>query len=130
MSSSDWISPTTKPSGCAESSSCIILRRGSVPIAENMSANFATCSAFFLFVLIMYFDICRNKVDCQVGNGPTPGRGDAESPYPNRGAADSSRRRRCRLCTDRSGGNRYPNGQKQPRRNISPDRGYLPGWLE
>src|ERR1019366_1879955 len=27
----------------------MIRRRGSVPIAENMSAYFATCSAFFLF---------------------------------------------------------------------------------
>jgi hypothetical protein len=48
ISNSDWISPTTKPSGCAESSNCIIRRRGSVPIAESMSANFATCSVLFL----------------------------------------------------------------------------------
>jgi hypothetical protein len=38
MSSSAPISPTTKPSGCAESSSRMIRSRGSVPIAESMSA--------------------------------------------------------------------------------------------
>src|ERR1022692_388554 len=38
MSSSSPISPTTRPSGCADSSNCIMRRRGSVPIAESMSA--------------------------------------------------------------------------------------------
>ena len=55
MSSSDWISPTTKPSGCADSSNCMIRRRGSVPMAESMSAYFATCSVFFLLVAIGIF---------------------------------------------------------------------------
>ena len=38
---------TTSPSGCADKSSCMMRRRGSVPIAESMSAYFATCSANF-----------------------------------------------------------------------------------
>jgi len=50
MSSSDWMSPTTSPSGCADSSSCMIRSRGSVPIAESMSAYLATFSALFLIV--------------------------------------------------------------------------------
>ena len=48
ISSSDWILPATKPSGCADRSNCMIRSRGSAPIAESMSANFATCSVLFL----------------------------------------------------------------------------------
>src|SRR5437879_7020404 len=43
------MSPTTSPSGCADKSNCMIRSRGSVPIAENISAYFATRSARFLF---------------------------------------------------------------------------------
>jgi len=48
MSNSDWISLTTNPSGCADSSNCMIRRRGSVPMAESMSAYLATRSVLFL----------------------------------------------------------------------------------
>ena len=41
-------------------------RRGSVPNAESMSANLATCSAFFLLVIKVYFYVCGNTVYCQV----------------------------------------------------------------
>src|SRR5947209_6686568 len=44
------MSPTTSPSGCADKSNCIIRSRGSVPIAENISAYLATRSARFLLV--------------------------------------------------------------------------------
>jgi hypothetical protein len=57
MSNSVWISPATKPSGCADNNNRMILSRGSVPIAENISANFATYSALFLtgpFVIFRY----------------------------------------------------------------------------
>ena len=48
MSSSDCMSPTTKPSGWADKRSCMMRNRASVPIAANTSANLASCSAFFL----------------------------------------------------------------------------------
>src|SRR6266446_4620981 len=49
------MSPTTNPSGCADKSNCIIRSRSSVPIAENMSAYFATRSARFLPVPMSIF---------------------------------------------------------------------------
>src|SRR5260370_18857334 len=42
------MSPTTSPSGGADKSNCMIRSRGSLPIAENISAYFATRSARFL----------------------------------------------------------------------------------
>jgi hypothetical protein len=65
MSSADWISPTTRPSGCADNSNCMIRSRGSVPMAESMSAYFATFSAVFLLEALAWFDTCRNMVTCQ-----------------------------------------------------------------
>ena len=44
MSSSAPISSTTKPSGCAESSSRMMRSRGSVPIAENMRVGQELCT--------------------------------------------------------------------------------------
>src|SRR5581483_1364314 len=55
ISSSSCISPTTMPSGCAERSSCMMRRRASVPIAENMSAYRVTCSVDFLAEAIAMF---------------------------------------------------------------------------
>src|SRR6267143_3260676 len=57
------MSPTTSPSGCADKSICMIRSRGSVPIAENMSAYFATRSARFLAVPLSIFPYLR-KYGC------------------------------------------------------------------
>src|ERR1700693_3898470 len=65
MSSSSWISPTTSPSGCAERSNCMIRNLGSVPMAENMSAYFATCSVVFLLCAVgmfLYLQKYRTRV--------------------------------------------------------------------
>src|SRR6185437_15335791 len=51
------MSPTTRPSGCADSNNCMMRRRGSVPMADIMSAYLATSSALFLvagFVIFPY----------------------------------------------------------------------------
>ena len=37
---------TTRPSGCTVSSSSTMRRRASVPMAENLSAYFVSCSVF------------------------------------------------------------------------------------
>src|SRR6188768_3680930 len=55
MASSDPISPTTSPSGCAESRSCMMRSRGSVPMAENMSAKRVIWSASYFVVAISIF---------------------------------------------------------------------------
>src|ERR1700674_1840836 len=57
------MSPTTRPSGCADKSNCMIRSRGSVPIAENISAYFATRSARFLLVPPSIF-LCLQKYGC------------------------------------------------------------------
>src|SRR6266478_2651667 len=54
------MSPTTSPSGWADKSNCIIRSRGSVPIAENMSAYFATRSGRFLPVPLSIFLYLQN----------------------------------------------------------------------
>jgi len=54
MHSSSPISPTTRPSGWADSRSRMIRSRGSVPMADIMSANFATASGA-VFVAISIF---------------------------------------------------------------------------
>src|SRR6188768_1793847 len=51
MPVSAWISPTTKPSGCADSSERTIRNRGSAPSAANMSAYFATSTVFISIFL-------------------------------------------------------------------------------
>ena len=48
MPSSFWISPTTIPSGCAESRRRMIRRRGSAPSAPSMSAYRATSGPLIL----------------------------------------------------------------------------------
>src|SRR5882724_4207856 len=75
MSSSSWISPTTSPSGCAERSNCMIRNLGSVPMAENMSAYFATCSVVLLLCAVrifLYLQKYRTHVKSRTQENPSP----------------------------------------------------------
>src|SRR5579863_3081523 len=71
MSSSPPISPTTSPSGCALSKRRRIRRRGSAPMAENMSAQrvMSAESSFLGKVLPRYFYINRTIEDMQEPHG-------------------------------------------------------------
>src|SRR5271157_5508486 len=62
ISSSAPMSPTTIPSGCAASSSCMMRNRGSVPMAENISEYRVTCSRssfFAIAIASLYSSIIR-----------------------------------------------------------------------
>src|SRR5271169_3401618 len=87
------MSPTTRPSGCAVSSNCMMRSRGSVPMAENMSAYLATRSldlveeaglagAAFIFRYYRKYGLCQARVALAQGGSSCAQRtADGGCPY-------------------------------------------------
>src|SRR5450432_1515228 len=68
------MSPTIRPSGCAARSSCMIRKRGTVLMAENMSANLATFLLDSLVTAVAIFRYLQKYGWVSSFNRPLPSR--------------------------------------------------------